>query len=170
MILLKRIESALLGFPRWLAWTLLCLWIALILALGAQPSSRVGVPRLGFFFNLAHSVLYGLLALWLVLGLHRSEGRWPSPSSARRRCVLLAALTVGLVDEIHQASVPGRDASVLDLVTDLAGASSAWMLICSRTGEGRVSTRLLALAVLSCGLAALLATLLPGWIPSWGWL
>jgi hypothetical protein len=171
MTWLRSIESALLGFPRWLSWTLLCLWIALILSLGGQRPAEAGVAQLGFFFNLAHAVLYGLLALWVVLCLpERRKGHWPHSGGGRGRFVLLAVLTVGLVDELHQATVPGRDASVLDLATDLAGASAVWALVSSRTQAGRLPAGLLLALLLLCILAALLATFLPAWIPSWRWL
>src|SRR5262245_23144747 len=66
-----------------------------------------------------HFVEYGTLAALLV---HAFRGSW---ASLRAPALLFAAWSVtvfwGLLDEIHQAFVPGRVADVRDVVADALG-------------------------------------------------
>ncbi len=80
-----------------------------------------------------HTMLFALLTLLL---------RWPS----RVRSALLAAALAwtlgtawGLVDELHQAFVPGRSTDALDLLADAIGAAIAVSLFeVVRRGHGRL--------------------------------
>ena len=65
--------------------------------------------------NASHVVLFGVLALLVHLALDPAEPR-------RWLCAWLVAAAYGVVDELHQRFVPGRDSSVWDVLTDVAGA------------------------------------------------
>jgi VanZ family protein len=67
-----------------------------------------------------HFIEYGILAALLA---HAMRGTWPE---WRMRYVFVVAWAVavlwGLLDEIHQAFVPGRVADARDLLADAIGA------------------------------------------------
>ena len=67
-----------------------------------------------------HFVEYGALGFLLA---HAAFRTWPRHHVART-AALAFCITVlwGLLDEIHQAFVPGRSSEVLDVVADSAGA------------------------------------------------
>ena len=90
-------------------WVAAGLWAALIFVVSAIPSagSAGDVELRGALLHIGE---YAVLAALL-----RQAGmswRW---------CVL-ATVLYGLSDELHQAVVPGRDASVPDLLFDAVGA------------------------------------------------
>jgi VanZ family protein len=100
-------------------------WMALIFFL----SSQEGVPQpwgLKTFLMpiIAHLVLYGILAILLLLALQR-DGKLT-------RAVIVSAVVgaalYGVTDEFHQSFVPGRDASVFDLIVNTIGATVAVVL------------------------------------------
>lgn len=72
-----------------------------------------------------HGVEYGILGVLCYRAFRYAARDWGA-----RYAILLAIVTAtgyGLTDELHQAFVPLRHADVLDLLTDLAGATiGAW--------------------------------------------
>lgn len=90
-------------------------WAAAIWWLSSQPEPPGSdmVPDVPYVDKLAHAALFGVLA-----GLTRLAG-------AGRHAAWLLALTVGAVDELHQAFVPQREPELLDLLADGAGAAAA---------------------------------------------
>lgn len=80
---------------------------------GAQPQAVNLVPAP--WDKLAHLGVYALLSLSCGLA---------APVSLRLAPLvgLLAALTLGLLDEWHQVSLPGRQADLADWLADAAGA------------------------------------------------
>jgi VanZ family protein len=66
--------------------------------------------------KLIHAAVWCLLGVLLALVAAR-------PSWRGAAVAVGVAVAFGAVDELHQATVPGRDASLLDLVADLVGAS-----------------------------------------------
>ncbi|MCC6782710.1 MAG: VanZ family protein [Planctomycetes bacterium] len=95
------------------------LWSALIWLLSARPGSGSGSAwHVSLLLNGGHFVLFaGLAGLLAIAARARSL-----------RADLLvwgAAVAWGALDEYHQAHVPGRDCSLLDLATDAAGAAFA---------------------------------------------
>lgn len=96
------------------------IWMALIFALSSQrefPSPRglsVEIQAV-----VAHLVLFGTLALLLSFAFADLRFR------VRRFGLLIIALVTlyGISDEIHQSFVPGRSATVFDIVIDCLGAS-----------------------------------------------
>ncbi len=66
-----------------------------------------------------HAGAYGLLATLSLRAFHGGLGRlapWPTVFA------LLLTIAYGLLDELHQSRVAGRDASVLDWLADVVGA------------------------------------------------
>lgn len=98
------------------AWLPVVLWMGWIFLLSAQgnlPQVAVGWADLIASCG-THVFLFGVLAiLWL-------RALWGRPHAAI--VALLLTALYALSDEFHQAFVPGRDASSLDLICDLAGA------------------------------------------------
>jgi VanZ family protein len=72
----------------------------------------------------AHVAGYGLLAALIMRGL-LAQGQ--APREAATFAILLTA-SYALTDELHQAFVPGRHASVLDIGFDYVGAASVCLL------------------------------------------
>jgi VanZ family protein len=105
-----------------------------IFVLSAQPNLHVSSqPMLDFVVHKSgHMVAYGLLALAVELMLEDA-------GMARRQAVLVALLLVvgyGATDELHQAFVPGRTPSPIDVTVDLAGGIAA--LVLSRRWPARL--------------------------------
>lgn len=123
-----------------------CIYIAGIFLLADVPTQaqlRTLNP-----YSLAHIPLYGILTLLLILTFPLKKisnphpmtsdqllNQRPSASSAPTICVPLIpnlplmapfmAITVGILDEIHQIWVPGRDASLTDVLMDAIGIGLA---------------------------------------------
>ncbi len=78
----------------------------------------------------------------------------------------------GIVDERHQYYTPGRDASVCDILTNLAGGwlcASVLRAVEDDAPPSRIA-RISAIGLPACGLAALIATLVPPLWPELTWL
>ncbi len=71
-------------------------------------------------YSLLHIPLYGILTVLLIFSFVPIT-QLPNNSITRFLVVGVIALGVGIADEIHQAYVPGRDASVTDVLLDLVG-------------------------------------------------
>jgi len=89
-------------------------------------SARTTLPGAGrgpawtFGWNLAHAPTFGLLALLLLPLAPRADG-WVRLGPRQWAWLSLVAVGYGVVDEWHQAHVPGRHPSFLDVVTDAVG-------------------------------------------------
>jgi VanZ family protein len=93
-----------------LAYAPALLWAALLLWLGGRsdvPSPVTDLP----LDKLAHFVLYGVLGWLAAAGRERAGG----PAAW---IVSLLAIGCGVLDEIHQRTVPGRSAEVADAAVD----------------------------------------------------
>jgi VanZ family protein len=75
--------------------------------------------------NLAHIPLFGLLALlW-----YRTLGAWIAKGHLLSGSALLLTAGFGIFDEWHQLQVPGRYASLTDIMLNTLGAAIAiWLL------------------------------------------
>jgi hypothetical protein len=100
-------------------------------------------------YSLLHIPLYGILAFLLVFSMvpisqgikgasvqPGADATGPRPIGTvglRLRFFMAGAiaLTVGIFDEVHQVSVPHREASVSDVFLDTVGIAIA-LLLCSR--------------------------------------
>jgi hypothetical protein len=106
-------------------------------------------------YSLLHIPLYGILAFLLTLSMvpiprgFKEASIQPGNDSTRPRSrgpvgltlrLLIAggiALAVGIFDEVHQLSVPGRDASATDVLLDMVGIAIG-LLLCFRLLKTRL--------------------------------
>lgn len=174
MRFLVLIAGAVRRTPRVVAVILLLVWTGFIYFLSDQPPL---VPRAhsgllkSWLMNLRHAPAFGLFGLLLLWATSR-YGERLAATARRVRWALCAVLLYGLFDERHQYHVEGRDASLCDLLTDLAGG---WLclsiLFAVEEGASRETiVRIFAIGVPACGIAALIATLIPPMWPVLTWL
>jgi len=129
-------------------WGVVAAYLAVITLLSHQPSLPVpgGLPDW-----VAHGAEFGVLAALLIRAL-RLSGRRPAPVLGA--LVVAACALAGALDEFHQSFVPGRDATLRDVVADTTGAAIVtggallWGSLRRRRGDargtrGRVEVRLL---------------------------
>ena len=134
--LLHRSVDAWLRVPQLVRW---CVPVAGMCALW-WSSSRTpsdGLPRLGgpLVHNAMHVVAYACIAgsAWLAWSRRPAHG----PHRLRTIGAWLVAAAYGVVDELHQSWVPGRDCSLFDLVSDASGAALAVLLLGGAVGGSR---------------------------------
>ena len=101
-------------------WGPVLAWAGLIFFLSSLPDLSSGLEHDLLFRKVAHMVEYDVLAalLWRALGRSR-------PFSIAALFVLSFSLSVlyAASDEWHQSFVPGRQATVYDVMSDAAGAA-----------------------------------------------
>ena len=73
----------------------------------------------------AHFIVYAVLGGLTYRAVSRT---WPTSSVMVVLCIA-AVVAFGALDEYHQLFVPGREASILDLLADTAGACLAILLL-----------------------------------------
>jgi VanZ family protein len=103
----------------WRYGLLTAAWLAAIYLTSSIPdlSTTPSDPLVLLAQNLAHTPVFAMLAFcWL-----RTLSNRPEISGAAYAGAALAAGICAVMDEWHQASVPGRHASVGDLCLDAAG-------------------------------------------------
>jgi len=171
---LETIARALRNSPRVFAFTALVLWLATIHHFSSQPPPephKVSGPLIGWVMNLRHAPAFGILGVFALWATSRAGVRLVA-TNARVWTAVLVAGAYGCVDEIHQSYVPGRDASVCDILTDIAGAwTCARLLRAIEDSESRsVFARILAVGLPACAVAAWLATIAGRVWPDVGWL
>lgn len=129
-----------------LAWLPVAAYMALIW----QLSSRVltfpkgpDVPLIDKWVHLAeYGVLCGLVAFALDVTLASTASPTPASPARAARAAAVATLVAsgwGLLDELHQAFVPGRSAEFGDLLADVLGAGLValgyWGWACKRARQ-----------------------------------
>ncbi|MDQ7006921.1 MAG: VanZ family protein [Acidobacteriota bacterium] len=95
-------------------------WPALLLMAAIFALSHINLPvgATGGSDKIIHAVVFGLLAaLWM-----RALDGWQGGLWGRAMLAICVTTAWGVLDEIHQAFVPGRTASALDALADLGGA------------------------------------------------
>lgn len=100
-------------------------WLPALLYMGAiwaasSVSVELPLERFPLRDKGVHFLEYGVLGFLLA---HAAFRTWPRHHHARTGALaILIAVLWGLLDEIHQAFVPGRSSDVLDLAADTLGA------------------------------------------------
>ena len=102
-------------------------WMGFIFAMSSREQfpQPFGLSTVLLSFA-AHMMLYGVLAVLLLVAI-ASDG---STSRSTALGAIVAAALYGVSDEFHQSFVPGRDASVIDIIVNTLGATiavSAWV-------------------------------------------
>lgn len=95
------------------AWVLALAWGSLIFALNSRPDIGVSLP--GHTDKIAHFGAYAVFGLLLAVALLES--------AAKSWFALGIGSAFGALDELHQRTVPGRTADILDWVADSAGVT-----------------------------------------------
>jgi VanZ family protein len=104
-----------------LAWLPALLYMALIWALSSTELPELPLTRFPMRDKLIHTIEYAALALFVA---HAAVRTWPDRTRARLAAVaILIAGAWGVLDEIHQAFVPGRSSEIADVLADVLGAS-----------------------------------------------
>lgn len=104
-------------------WGPVCLQAALLFYLSSLRGTFL--PPRGWD-KVAHFAAYAILATLSIRALH--GGFVPLRLRPTLLAILLTAL-YGASDEVHQLFVPGREASVADLVADVSGALFATIVL-----------------------------------------
>lgn len=102
-------------------WLPALTWMALIFAFSSQPNSSQTTGQIFGEFNyfvrkVAHFSEYAILYLLVVRA-------WTRPVASSALCVLYA-----MTDELHQVLVPGRTATIGDVVIDALGVAGAMLI------------------------------------------
>jgi len=96
--------------------------MALIFAMSSTEQFPQPLGLSTFLLSIAaHLILYGVLALLLLVAFAQSL----RPSRSSMLAAVAIASVYGISDEFHQSFVPGRDASVFDLLVNTVGATIA---------------------------------------------
>ena len=113
------------------AWAMALGFACAILALSSIPADTMPQsPDLWRWDKLIHAIEYAIAATLfyraLTLSQYRSERlfRLLSPTFRLVLCVLVCG-SFGILDELYQSTVPGRDSSAYDALADIMGASFA---------------------------------------------
>jgi VanZ family protein len=85
-------------------------------------------------YSLLHIPLYGILTILLILSIVPFKFKLNNSINPRNQIIRflvagLIALIVAIADEIHQAYIPSRDASILDVFLDMIGIILVMLVI-----------------------------------------
>lgn len=106
------------------SWFPVAAWAALIFGLSGVPSLQTGLGFMDFVLRkIAHAVEFAILSLLLVRALARTWPDWPR--SRWLAVAAVAAILYAMSDEFHQAFVPGRGPSIVDVMIDTGGVALA---------------------------------------------
>jgi len=108
----------------------LAIAMAAFVLVGASTVGEMGSVPGPYIDKIVHALYYGVMAILVDRGL---GGRLPVVAMA-------IAIAVGGADEIHQMSIPTRDASVFDWMADVTGAVVLTLLWRAARRAGRRRT------------------------------
>lgn len=124
------IDKERLKYARLVALVLLLLLLASLFVGGAQPAA-VGLFAVPWD-KVAHCTLFAVLAV--LIGT--AGGLLPLRGRGLLLLAFVGAAAIGVADELHQATLPGRQAGWDDFAFDVLGALlGTWVL--ARSGLGR---------------------------------
>jgi VanZ family protein len=104
---------------RIIAWMPAGLWAFVILLVSVLPGSAIPTVSIGHFDKVFHFLEYFFLALLLVRGLNYSFTRPLGPKHIV--IILILGIGYGIVMELVQFLIPGREPSVFDTAANAAG-------------------------------------------------
>ena len=109
------------SFLRRVRWISALVWMGGIFFLSQQSSPSGGAG--GVESEVAHVVLYAALASLLFWALAGDRSDVDTPFWVPAALAFALTVLYGVSDELHQAFVPARTASELDVALDAAGAA-----------------------------------------------
>lgn len=92
-------------------------WTAITFVVSHQP---VVVIPFGAPDYVAHALNYAVLGVLLIWA--RAGGTWPAMTTSLMAFAVVLAVLLGIADEFHQSFIPGRQATVQDVMADAVGA------------------------------------------------
>ena len=105
-------------------WAPPAAWAALIVLGTSWPNPQV--PQVSYGDKVVHAFFYGVLG-WLA-----ARALSPSAAPARFAALLAGLVAFAVLDEWHQGFIPGRAASVDDILADAAGLVVGLLLVAVR--------------------------------------
>lgn len=108
----------------WRMWMPVLLYCAIIFIASSIPARDMPAGRFWQLDKLVHAVVYGGLALLLYRGFasHLARRRARRPRLLAGGLAVATSVAYGISDEWHQSFVPGRTATVGDVLADGLGA------------------------------------------------
>ncbi len=164
LALVRGLGRGLLRVPRAWSWLPIGAWAFLIHWISSRDLSGVRLGGRGYVGNLAHAAEFGLLTLWCLLALPRAQG-WVRLERRGRWLIGTCVVLYGLLDELHQSTIPGRDASLADLLTDATGMACV-LWIAGYAGRPQATRSGMGARFLAC-LALCLAVALASTVVMW---
>jgi VanZ family protein len=165
MMVARRLGGLLSAWLAVVAWVRALTPLAIVAFLwGASsvtPSPRPPSWWRDYLHNGAHVVAFGGLAGAILLARSRPTLVGPAPSRSWPWLAAGLAFGYGIIDEWHQAHVPGRVCSFGDLLSDASGAGSAVVFALAVLREDPRLLRCLPWCVLLCLGCVAAATWLP---------
>lgn len=115
-------------------WAAVAVWLVIQLTLTSLPGRAIPVALPHPEDWIAHAGMYA--GLGFLIARAASLGGWPA-----RRLVWMGVLLslLGVLDELHQLFIPGRDAELGDWAADTTGAAAGLLM-----GARLMTTRLAA--------------------------
>ena len=107
-------------------WLPVLLQMGLIFFFSSRPAGDPVLREFPLSAPLGHLAGYFLLAFLLYRAINRGSFNWSVKAAGY--CLLIGFL-YALSDEFHQLYVPGREASLVDVVYDLAGIMGLLALV-----------------------------------------
>jgi len=100
------------------AWMPTIIWGTMVLLFSVLPM-KSGLPlTVGYFDKMAHFFEYTLLSFLVLRGIYRTGG---GLTLQNMLLILILAGGYGILMELVQQFVPGRQASVADVIANVAG-------------------------------------------------
>lgn len=107
-------------------WLPVVVQMSLIFYFSSQPSDSAVLEKYPLPGFIGHLTGYGLLGLLLYRAFNRGFSPWELRNAYKS---VLFGLFYAISDEIHQLFVPGREASLTDVLIDLTGVLGAIIFI-----------------------------------------
>ncbi|MDP8258633.1 MAG: VanZ family protein [Candidatus Aadella gelida] len=107
------------------AWVPSILWALIILMFSTLPLDGKFPLLVGNFDKLAHFCEYLVLSALILRGSYRT---WGHPMAKNIAFALISACVYGIVMELIQAFIPGREMELQDILYNLSGAIFGIML------------------------------------------
>lgn len=129
----RLVDVAVRWLQRWPKWTATALTVGVILwlTLSSRPVGDVDVPVFPGIDKAVHGIMFGWLAMMLIMDWGKQRGQRAGLPGAFVCAVLSAAFGVGI--EFLQASMSlGRSYEVADMYADAAGAGAVYAVFVLR--------------------------------------